>query len=321
MHTGGSESYSILGVIALALTLAMGLQPAPANAAGQLAMPAWNEVFHPEGLTKVKASRFESALQGLRGHSGKFQPGLLEAVLVEDNLSDGLATDMSVRIGADALNEDIIYNDVVSAVNDLGNAYVLAEADASGDLQIYVGVELLSPLADELPTHHYVEFELTQNFVQATAVNAPLKGERADGDLLVRIDLMASEPESIVIQRWSSSTGYQVIEKAKLASNNCRDAAMPYVVCAGAPPRLEGFERSEVWDMDGVPMDVTAPDRFLELGLDVAALLGTNPAFSSIVLRTFEDIAIDSFQALGHWGRINVIAGPGDGADRLERTK
>ncbi len=321
MHFGGSESYSLNGINASVLALMMVLVPTSAFAAGELALPDWNQVFDTTSRNNKQSSRFDSAVNGLRGLSGTYQAGVLETLVVEDNLSDGIATDMSVRIGAASMAEDFIYNDTVSAAHDLGNAYVLAEADWGGDLQIYVGVELLSASADAMPSTSFVELELTQNFVQAVAVNAPLKGDRSDGDLLVRINFTAGQLESVEIHEWISARGYEVVESARIDANSCHNHAMPYLVCLGEPPRLAAHERPEVWDLDGVPLQVTEPDRFLELGLDVASLVGSNPEFSSIVLRTYEDISIDSFQALGHWGLINVFSGQIESGIRAESSE
>lgn len=293
----------------LVLSLALGLVSQPAFSRSELSMPSWADLFKQNRTHKGHLDESGMYSRSSNGSTAYLENGEFEAVFIEDNISDGIATDMSVRIGSDTLGDDLVYNDTVSALHDLGNAYVVASMDPYGDLQLYAGVELLSPLGYSEAPDSYVELEFTQGFVQATAVNAPLKGQRTDGDLLVRVNFAGGEASSAAIHYWTTGVGYQVIETVAISTeglSNCQGGAMPYVFCSGTPPIRMLSNDSEVWDLDGNPLPVTEPDRFLQVGLDVAALLGTNPDFSSILLRTHEDISIDSFRSLGHWGEVNA---------------
>ena len=53
-------------------------------------------------------------------------------------------------------------------------------------------------------------------------------------------------------------------------------------------------------------MTVSAPNGLLEFGVNVGALLGTNPDYTSIMVRTPEDIILDSFRHLGYWAHISA---------------
>lgn len=293
----------------LAFGLLMGFVSTQALAVGELTLPQWADLFNPNGTLKDEVDEFGQPVAGGNGVPDHLEQGALDAIFIEDNISDGQATDMSVRIGAEALADELIFNDTVAAPYDLGNAHVLARLDSVGDLQLYAGVELLSPLGGSTPPDTYVEVEFNQNFIQALGVAAPIRGQRSPGDLLVRMNFTAGMLSSVVFRRWETGLGYQTIENAVLSpgeTDSCQGGAMPYFICSGAPPLDPPVGGFEVWDLDGVPLASLAPDRFVEVGLDVAALLGTNPDFSTILIWTPQDIALDSFRTLGHWARVNA---------------
>ena len=299
---------------ALAFGLLAGFVSTPALAVGELVLPNWADLFNPDGTLKDEVDEFGLPVTGGNGVPDHLEQGALDAIFIEDNISDGQATDMSVRIGAESLGDDIVYNDTVAAPHDLGNAHVLARLDSAGDLQLYAGVELLSPLGGSTPPDTYVEFEFTQEIVQATAVNMPIRGDQSVGDLMVRMNFTAGALSSVVFRRWEQDLGYQTIENAVLSSgeaDSCQGGAMPYFICSGAPPLDPPVGGYEVWDLDGVPLASIAPDRFVEVGLDVAALLGDNPDFTSILIRTPQDMSIATFRALGHWATIIPQSGGG----------
>lgn len=196
-------------------------------------------------------------------------------------------------------------------MHDLGNSYVLVRPDSSGDMQLYVGVELLSPMQGVTANTSYVEIEFTQQFVQAVGVNAPLRGERSIGDLLVRVHFNDAVPIIAEFLRWGIASDYQLIDSIDVNPIDgvpCEAAGMPYVLCTGEPPLSQPVGGLEVWDLYGVPVPSVAPDRFIELGLDVTALLGNSPEFSSILIRTSQDIALDSFRRMGYWAAGNHSA-------------
>ena len=100
-------------------------------------MPDWSEIFAADG-------RLLDAVDGTGAPGNNGVPdyqdlyGADDAVCVQDNLSDGLAIDMSVL---DA-NGDVD-NGTVDAGSDLGNAFVMAETDSGGDRILFAGVEYL----------------------------------------------------------------------------------------------------------------------------------------------------------------------------------
>jgi hypothetical protein len=282
------------------------LAAAPAHAMGELSLPVWEEIFQPNGDLVDEVDSYGFAVAGGNGVPDYRDRGDLDAVFIEDVVSDDVATDMSVRSGAEALDEDVVYNDTVTAAHDLGNVHILARRDAVDDLQLYAGVELLSPLEGPAPDT-YVEFEFTQEVVQAIGAGSPIRGERTDGDLLVRVTFAGGAIASVSFERWVEGVGHQAIDAMTISPDDpaaCHGGATPYVFCLGAPPIAAPEGGFEVWDLDGNIVPSVDPDGYLEIGLDVAALLGANPEFTSVVIRTPEDIVLGGFRRLGHWATV-----------------
>ena len=50
-----------------------------------------------------------------------------------------------------------------------------------------------------------------------------------------------------------------------------------------------------------MPVTVGAPNSLLAFGVNVGRLLGVSPEYSSIIVRTPEDIILDNFRNIGHW--------------------
>jgi hypothetical protein len=261
-----------VGISSLVLLVTLAGAATPASAADSLVRPDWSVIFSPEG--KV------IDLQGG-----------VDAVFLEDNISDGIGVDMSAIAHGE---EPAVNNGVVTAANDLGNGYVYAKRDATGKLQLYAGVEQLSSKANS-----YVEFEFNQGVIQVRA-GAPwlIHGSRTAGDILVRVEFAGGTPSSATFWRWG---GFEFESVATVAADGYECSGLDYLVCSGAPP--QETLRSEVWDSADNLLEVRRPDSFVEVGVNVAALVGTNVEFTSIQVRTPDDIILDSFRRIGSWAR------------------
>ena len=254
--------------------LAMAVAPAlvsgvagGASAPESLSRPDWSAIFGPDGT-----------IVDLQGG--------LDAIFLEDKISDGIGVDMS----AIAPNEEpTVDNGVVTAANDLGNGYVYAKRDGSGNLQLYAGVERISSSANG-----YVEFEFNQGVVQVHAgVPWPIHGGRTAGDILVRADFVAGSLSSATVMRWNGSAYLPV---ASVAADGFECSGTDYLVCNGAPPQES--VQAEVWDAGFNLVEVQQPDSFLEVGLNVGPT-----EFTSVQVRTAEDTILDSFRRIGFWAQ------------------
>ena len=280
---------------ALAFGLLAGFVSTPALAVGELSMPVWEDLFNPNGTFKDEVDEL-----GVPQPEGNGVPDYidiydgLEAEFIQDNISDGKAVDMSALLNEEILSESILFNGTVDGVHDLGNAYFLATADSQGNPQLYVAVERLYMAADT-----FIEFEFNQGRVHL-GLGAPwmIKGGRTDGDLLVRMNFIAGLLDSVEVEQWQLGVFQAIVGTGASPGDGCTDMTT-YVFCVRDTPIDHPTEGFEVWDTEYNLVERTPPDDFVEIGLDVAALLGAPVNFSGIQIRTEEDIAMNSFKVLG----------------------
>jgi hypothetical protein len=228
-----------------------------------LVRPPWAAIFGPDGT-----------VLNLQGG--------VDAFFMEDKTSDGIGIDMTVIVPAVKPTVD---NGVVGSANDLGNGYVWATTDAGGNFQIFAGVERLDSPADT-----YVEFEFNQGVVQVRSGRPwPIYGGPTPGDILVRVNLAGGALASAAFMRWDG-TSYQPVAVAGPDGYGGPD----YMVCVGAPPLAPTAHQT--WDAAGDSVQVLQPNSFLEVGLRVGTA-----EFTSIQVRTAEDMILDGFRTIGYW--------------------
>lgn len=229
--------------------------------------PGWGDIFDSSG--KVKDLR-----------------GGVNAAFIEDNISAGVATDMSVLISADYVN-----NGTVQAVNDLGNAYVYRTADAAGNLVLFAGVERLG--VTEGTT--YIDFEFSQDKIQVWGgIPWKIHGQNTAGDLAVRMNFVEGVLRSVEFRQFAAdgSGEYRILKTAwPIDGQACSGSDGLYAFCSGASVTGLAATNQDIWDNWGTPVSVPAADQFVEVGVNVGRLLGSNPNYSSLTLKTPEDIA------------------------------
>lgn len=224
--------------------------------------------------------------------------GGFDGCSVEDNISAGVAVDMSVMTGGPSLPECTVYNGTVGSVPDLGNSYVYATFDSVDNLVVYVGVERLNEGADT-----FLEIELNQDVVGVTGgVPWPMRGQRTANDVLLRIDYSLGVVSGVEVKSWVPGAGFQTVASyGGLESSPCNGEATYCLFCGGSPPIAAA---QEVWDSAGNPVPATPPDDFLEIGVNIGRLLGVAVDYTAIQVKTAEDIALGTFRAMGHWGGV-----------------
>lgn len=229
--------------------------------------PGWTDLFDESG--KVKD------LFG--GHSAAF---------IEDNISAGVATDMSIL-----LSNDYVDNGMVQAINDLGNAYVYRTTDADGNIVLFAGVERLGVSESS----SYIDIEFTQGKIQVwSGIPWKIQGQRINGDLIIRVNMVAGAVDNVEFKYYAGEAagGYQVLETAwpfdVQACNNSNDI---FAFCSGSKPAGLVATNSDVWNIWGTPVVAPVADSFVAVGVNVGRLLGINPDYSGLTLRTPEDIS------------------------------
>jgi hypothetical protein len=209
------------------------------------------------------------------------------AAFIEDNISAGVATDMSILID----NSDV-GNGTVQAVNDLGNVYAYRTTDKKGNIVLFTGVEHLAVTG----SNSYIDIEFNQDKIQVWGgVPWKIHGQRTVGDLAIRINLIDGALYNVEFKCYAGdeSGGYQILKTAWPQDGQaCTGSHGRYAFCSGAPVAGLAATNADVWDIWGAPVTVPAADSFVEVGINVGKLLGSNPDYSSLTLRTPEDIAI-----------------------------
>jgi len=208
------------------------------------------------------------------------------AAFIEDNISAGVATDMTI------LNNGYVDNGTVQATNDLGNVYAYRTTDKKGNLVLFAGVEHLSVTG----SYSYIDIEFSQDKVQVWGgVPWKIHGQRTVGDLAIRMNLIDGALYNVEFNYCAGdeSGGYQILKTAwPLDGQPCTASHGLYAFCSGATVSGLAPTNSDVWDIWGTPVRVPAADSFVAVGINVGRLLGSNPDYSSLTLRTPEDIAI-----------------------------
>lgn len=287
------------------------LAPGAVFAEGSLEIPTWTDLFNPDGTLK-------DAVDAMGAPGANQVPDCadppyagIDAIFVGDWISDGVATDMSALSDAENLEDVIVWNGTVRTEHDVGNAFVFATSDgaATPNLVLYGAAERFGTASGD----GYVEFEFNQAKVNAISRNRPLAGSRTDDDVLVRLNLSMGALSSAEIKRWISPGGYQVVATITATPGTaCSGDGLNHLAC---DPYLQSgqfdYDAQFVpWDdyprdLYNAPVQVSEPNGLLEFGINVGALIGTNPDYTSILVRTPEDIILANFRNLGYWASAN----------------
>jgi hypothetical protein len=264
-----------------------------------LSMPEWERIFLPGGNLRDDVND-----KGMFGSNGipdyvDLYNGI-EAEFIQENLSNGVATDMSALLSGPKLSDEVLYNGAVSAEHDLGNAYVLATIGTDEHLRLYAGVERFVTVGGT-----YIEFEFIQTRVYLSSGSPwPLNGERSEGDVLVRMIFSDRMLQSVQVEQWHKD-GFRFIDTgAGISGNTCLERKA-FMYCVGPPPIRHPEEGFEVWDENNNVLDPVLADDFAQVGIDVDLLAGSRTHFTSVLFRTPEDIAMNSFQVFKHLAQVD----------------
>jgi hypothetical protein len=206
------------------------------------------------------------------------------AVIMEDDVSLGVGLDTTVLVGSDGL----VYRGSAAAAHDLANAYAYSTFDSGGDLLLYAGAERLDS------GDSYIEFEFNQAHIRL-GYGPPweITGGRTTGDLLARLVFRGGGLDSVEIERWVETSpgqfNFQSVDG--LSGESCNADQTICAVCNGTD--VDGGPWPN-FDTVGDP-EIISTDRFVEIGINVGALVGLQPDYVSIQVRTPEDITFGYF--------------------------
>ncbi len=251
--------------------------------------PVWEDLFTADG----------TAVPGALGR----YTGARDAIFLQDNISNGVGIDMSNFTPSDAITDMVVNNGTVQAGHDLGNAYIYAVTNAEGHLVIYAAAERLGAANVD----SYVDFEFNQGIVQVWAgVPWPMHGERTPGDVSVRVNFTQGVLTSVQARAWDADGSFHTLSTRDIAyGTSCDGEPGVYAVCNGVRTgTAAGSVREEVRDDTGQPVTIPDPDSLVQVGIDVTALLlGQDIDFTSIQVRTPQDVILGGFRKIGYWGR------------------
>jgi hypothetical protein len=272
----------------------------------RMSMPDWARIFEPGGALRDSVGRGGvGSRNGIPDYVDLY--GALRAEFIQDNISNGQATDMSALLDAVRISDEVLYNGAVSAAHDVGNAYFMADRGPEGQMRLYLGIERLF-----VPVDSYIEIEFNQVPVRlGSGTNWwDIQGEREDGDLLVRLNFRSGRLADVEFETWQGSAFDLVDEVDRSPGRSCiRETA--FVYCEGEPPLGAPAQGVQLWDTNFKPVTPTPPSDFVQVGVDLMRLTGSNQDFSGVLIRTPEDIAINGFQRAGDGRRPRIYGGPG----------
>lgn len=247
--------------------------------------PDWADLFTADGSARDEYPYDEAGLPLGNGvpdyvelHRGRW------AVFGADDVSLGTGWDGTIRAA-----DGVVVGGVALASNDIGNVYVYSTVDAAEKQVIYAAAERLAE-GDSV-----LEFEFSQDHLRlghgGYGVGRPwkLQGTTRDFDVLVRLTfsggLLASADASVWIGgAWSPLTS--------VVGEGCDDSE--WLCALSNAVAIDGGPWTN-FDTGADPEQISA-HRFVELGLNVGALLGTRPYFRTITVRTPEDLFFGYFE-------------------------
>ena len=218
--------------------------------------------------------------------------GGFDAVFLPDNVSAGIATDMTAF---DAAN-NVVVNGPVACAHDLGNGFVVASKDQAGKLILSAAVERFKSKDDT-----FIEFEFNQSVMGVSSGNPwPIEGSRSRNDLKVRFIYEAGSLASVEFGVWDGFA-FQTQSSSAPAPAGCFvDASLQYEYCNGVAADGLPDANNELWDSNFQAVQVPSADGFVEVKINVGSLM----EFSSVTITTPQDIAFGSFQAMGYWAAL-----------------
>ena len=278
--------------------------------ADEVRMPEWQKIIGIDGHESDRfADNGSEISNGIPDYVDLY--GANEVGYIPENISNGIGTDLTALLGAEHISDEIVFNGPVSPDHDLGDAYVMTRYGKAENLQIFTGVGRMATGAST-----WIEFEFNQALVHVTSGSPwPVHGDRTNGDLMVHMSFEGEEISQFEIARWNDGT-YETFESMTPSLKEGCAGAAQFTFCAGAPPITHSYDGMELFDEDYNELAIMQPTAFVELGLDIPGLMGTNIEYSNVLIRTPQDIILNSYRSLGYWpNREDSAWSPGENGE------
>lgn len=239
--------------------------------------PDWGELFDADG-----APRDDHPTDPYGNPVGNGIPDYLElyggdwAFLVADDVSMGSGPENTALSGGDS-----IVNAVVQAEHDLGNAFVYSTSDGSRNRILFAASERLGGGDSSLV------FEFNQGVFRigqgGFSLSGPwqIVGTLDAGDVRLEVTFAGGAVSGAIASVWDGEAWLPV---SAVEGEGCDLAETLCAVANGAT-----IDNGE-WGADPV-----AANRFVEAGVNVGALLGFQPTYRTVQIRTPQDIAFGYF--------------------------
>jgi len=277
--------------------------------------PDWSDLFtvNANGTVSVNTS----AVLGFGGNAAAF---------IQDDVSAGSLTDSTVYAGRTSDKNGFAIADwdwgtsSVPAKDDITNAYAYAKIN-NGQLLIYAAAEREDPSGSS-----HIDLEFFQKPVgldeepPCDKAQCLFTGTKTPGDILVSMDFNnGGALGSVTIRkRNAANSGYDTITTLNGEGCNAADT-----VCAfnNSAPINGGPWRN--YDNHGAEITTLPINSFTEFGVNVTALLGATPCFSTVQVKTrsspsftaeLKDFALANFQSCVATARTEIHSGPSVGA-------
>ncbi len=199
--------------------------------------------------------------------------------------------------GSAAAGHGLFNNGIAESDHDLSNAYFYETTNASGEAHLFIAFERLATGDSK------VWFELNQDRQSmgrgGYTKNVPwtVDGERTVGDLGVALEFSASHIAGVLVQAWDGSSWRTLTE---LGGEGCGDGdnfciATNVAAIEGGPWHVKGNGNAGGGKGKGKGNankgDLEA-QTFIEMGVNLGALLGANPEYATAQAWTPQDMML-----------------------------
>jgi hypothetical protein len=181
-----------------------------------------------------------------------------------------------------------VYNSVAAAQHDIGNAYVYSTFSGAGNLMLFAGAERLGVGNSQLE----LEFNQTKFRLGHGGYGRgepwEVVGQRTVNDLLIVVQFADGALGNIQASSWD---GENWVLLESFSGEGCSLSESLCAVCNSTV--IDGGPWAN-FDTEGDPEQIAA-NRFVEVGINAGALLGSQPGYDTVRIRTPQDAAFGYF--------------------------
>lgn len=283
---------SVFGfALATGLAIVLGVSSVPSAASGIAVdgeLTDWATIFNADGSVRRDAGGVPEFIPLYGGSDANF---------VWDDIYTATNQETTALLVGDPPAVD---RNAITGEYDVKRSYFYVEPDDGGSDVYYVGIERASPGGDSS-----IEIEFNQR-LHRLGRGRPwqIRGKRSDGDFLARVEFVAGAVSMVTLQRASrdpidNSLTWETV--ASLGGEGCDGYALclsmnATTITGGGP--WSGYD-DENPEVPG-PGEDLPPGTFLELSVNLGAVLGQNVPYASACVITPMDVAFAYFGE-GDW--------------------